>query len=112
MLHLRSALFNVSAIFQIYADSNSLGNILSPSNLHSNTAAHARLSVWVLPTIDTMNSYENQIPNGGHFEAPAIQLANQACLSCKKQKRKCDKALPACALCKFVGPSNPWRISC
>ncbi|KAH6711553.1 hypothetical protein BKA61DRAFT_611180 [Leptodontidium sp. MPI-SDFR-AT-0119] len=46
-----------------------------------------------------MNSYENQIPNGGHFEAPAIQIANQACLSCKKQKRKCDKALPACALC-------------
>jgi hypothetical protein len=26
--------------------------------------------------------------------------ASQACLSCKKQKRKCDKGLPACVLCK------------
>ncbi|KAI3324679.1 fungal-specific transcription factor domain-containing protein [Xylariaceae sp. AK1471] len=25
--------------------------------------------------------------------------ANQACYSCRKQKRKCDKALPSCALC-------------
>lgn len=25
--------------------------------------------------------------------------AFQACLSCRKQKRKCDKALPACSLC-------------
>ncbi|KAI1325749.1 hypothetical protein F5Y16DRAFT_377050 [Xylariaceae sp. FL0255] len=25
--------------------------------------------------------------------------ASQACLSCRKQKRKCDKALPSCALC-------------
>lgn len=26
--------------------------------------------------------------------------APQACLSCRKQKRKCNKALPACALCE------------
>lgn len=26
--------------------------------------------------------------------------ANQACMSCRKQKRKCNKALPACALCE------------
>lgn len=25
--------------------------------------------------------------------------AHQACVSCRKQKRKCDKALPACSLC-------------
>jgi hypothetical protein len=25
--------------------------------------------------------------------------ASQACMSCRKQKRKCNKALPACALC-------------
>lgn len=37
--------------------------------------------------------------NGHGFEPLPVQLANQACLSCKKQKRKCDKALPACALC-------------
>ncbi|XMA18390.1 hypothetical protein WAI453_011181 [Rhynchosporium graminicola] len=48
-----------------------------------------------------MNSYEqHQIQNGGHgYEPPPVQIAGQACLSCKKQKRKCDKALPACALC-------------
>jgi hypothetical protein len=28
-----------------------------------------------------------------------VPKANQACLSCRKQKRKCNKALPACALC-------------
>src|SRR5271170_6952465 len=29
-----------------------------------------------------------------------VQLrASQACLSCRKQKRKCDKAVPACSLC-------------
>jgi Fungal Zn(2)-Cys(6) binuclear cluster domain len=28
-----------------------------------------------------------------------LPKANQACLSCRKQKRKCNKALPACALC-------------
>ena len=39
------------------------------------------------------------------YENPAglqelnVQKANQACLSCRKQKRKCNKALPACALC-------------
>jgi len=27
------------------------------------------------------------------------QKAHQACLTCKKQKRKCDKELPACGLC-------------
>ncbi|CAL3973622.1 unnamed protein product [Diplocarpon coronariae] len=26
--------------------------------------------------------------------------ANQACMSCRKQKRKCNKALPACSLCE------------
>jgi len=47
------------------------------------------------------------MPNGGHgYEPLPVQLANQACLSCKKQKRKCDKALPACALCRFVISSN------
>jgi hypothetical protein len=29
-----------------------------------------------------------------------IQKASQACMSCRKQKRKCNKALPACALCE------------
>ena len=29
-----------------------------------------------------------------------VQKAAQACMSCRKQKRKCNKALPACALCE------------
>jgi hypothetical protein len=38
-----------------------------------------------------------------------IQKANQACLSCRKQKRKCNKALPACALCERM--SRPCDYS-
>ena len=33
-------------------------------------------------------------------QEPPLPRANQACLSCRKQKRKCNKALPACALCE------------
>lgn len=33
----------------------------------------------------------------------AQPLAAQACVSCKRQKRKCDKALPACGLCVRIG---------
>ncbi|KAI9047674.1 hypothetical protein LZ554_008385 [Drepanopeziza brunnea f. sp. 'monogermtubi'] len=38
-------------------------------------------------------------PNHGgqEFQVPK---ANQACMSCRKQKRKCNKALPACSLCE------------
>ncbi|KAI1075032.1 fungal-specific transcription factor domain-containing protein [Whalleya microplaca] len=31
--------------------------------------------------------------------AASVSKANQACYSCRKQKRKCDKALPSCSLC-------------
>ena len=31
--------------------------------------------------------------------ATASPKAHQACLTCKRQKRKCDKELPACGLC-------------
>ena len=30
-------------------------------------------------------------------------LAPQACVSCRKQKRKCDKQLPTCSLCQRIG---------
>jgi hypothetical protein len=30
-------------------------------------------------------------------------LAPQACASCRKQKRKCDKQLPTCSLCQRIG---------
>lgn len=31
--------------------------------------------------------------------AAAVQLAAQACAACRKQKRRCDKLLPACSRC-------------
>lgn len=31
------------------------------------------------------------------------QLAAQACTSCRKQKRKCDKQIPQCSLCQRIG---------
>ena len=34
------------------------------------------------------------------MQDPSIPKAQQACMSCRKQKRKCNKALPACALCE------------
>lgn len=37
------------------------------------------------------------LPDPG--QQPEGPKANQACASCRKQKRKCSKALPACALC-------------
>ncbi|KAH6657714.1 fungal-specific transcription factor domain-containing protein [Truncatella angustata] len=36
---------------------------------------------------------------GGGGAAAYARKANQACYSCRKQKRRCDKALPACSLC-------------
>ncbi|KAH8597634.1 hypothetical protein B0O99DRAFT_684943 [Bisporella sp. PMI_857] len=38
-------------------------------------------------------------PNGMHDPPPEPPKANQACATCRKQKRRCDKALPSCALC-------------
>jgi hypothetical protein len=42
-----------------------------------------------------MSMYESP----GGMQDPNIPKANQACLSCRKQKRKCSKTLPACTLC-------------
>ncbi|USW53994.1 hypothetical protein Slin15195_G073130 [Septoria linicola] len=38
-------------------------------------------------------------------------LAPQACISCRKQKRKCDKALPGCGLCLRFGRTCDYSIS-
>jgi hypothetical protein len=35
--------------------------------------------------------------------------AHQACVSCRKQKRKCDKVLPACSLCRRLGRACDYR---
>ncbi|KAF8851607.1 hypothetical protein BDZ45DRAFT_631464 [Acephala macrosclerotiorum] len=39
-------------------------------------------------------------PNGQALPEPQVPKASQACMSCRKQKRKCSKTLPACALCE------------
>ncbi|KAK5678555.1 hypothetical protein LTS10_008999 [Elasticomyces elasticus] len=56
------------------------------------------------PTMMAMD-YNN---NNNNNIDPSIQtngaaLAPQACSSCRKQKRKCDKQLPSCGLCIRIG---------
>lgn len=43
-----------------------------------------------------MSMYSSPLASEGS-NAPR---AHQACMSCRKQKRKCNKALPACSLCE------------
>ena len=40
---------------------------------------------------------------------PGAELAPQACASCRKQKRKCDKQLPGCGLCQRIGRSCDYN---
>src|SRR3954447_26902185 len=37
--------------------------------------------------------------------------ANQACMSCRKQKRKCSKTLPSCQLCERMNRSCDYSDS-
>jgi hypothetical protein len=37
--------------------------------------------------------------------------ANQACISCRKQKRKCDKVLPSCSLCSRMSRACDYTDS-
>lgn len=46
----------------------------------------------------TVNGSSNS--SGGMLQDHGQPRAHQACMSCRKQKRKCSKALPACALCE------------
>ena len=39
----------------------------------------------------------------------AYARARQACISCRKQKRKCDKVLPACSLCTRLSRTCDYR---
>jgi Fungal Zn(2)-Cys(6) binuclear cluster domain len=41
-------------------------------------------------------------PLGGNMDQN-LPKAPQACMSCRKQKRKCNKGLPACSLCERMG---------
>lgn len=40
---------------------------------------------------------------------PGADAAPQACASCRKQKRKCDKKLPSCGLCQRIGRLCDYR---
>lgn len=40
------------------------------------------------------------LPDGNGMHELPVAKAPQACMSCRKQKRKCSKTLPACALCE------------
>jgi hypothetical protein len=46
-----------------------------------------------------MSMYGSPAVNGA-LQDPQVPKAPQACMSCRKQKRKCSKTLPACALCE------------
>ncbi|KAK3116945.1 hypothetical protein LTR53_002168 [Teratosphaeriaceae sp. CCFEE 6253] len=49
---------------------------------------------------------DNVEPSLQHFQPTAdgsAELAPQACSSCRKQKRKCDKRVPSCSLCIRIG---------
>jgi hypothetical protein len=50
----------------------------------------------------TMSMYgtANSSPHGNGMQDSHEPKAAQACISCRKQKRKCSKQLPACALCQ------------
>lgn len=48
----------------------------------------------IYPTPESLNE---PALNGANLNIPK---AGQACLSCRRQKRRCDKKLPACSLCE------------
>lgn len=67
---------------------------------HIESRARGRLLKTAMQVEARMSMYGS--PAGGVLEQD-VPKAHQACLSCRKQKRKCNKALPACALCERMG---------
>ncbi|KAF2236031.1 hypothetical protein EV356DRAFT_464035 [Viridothelium virens] len=43
-------------------------------------------------------------------EEPTGPRATQACVSCRRQKRKCDKVLPECGLCRRIGRPCDYEV--
>lgn len=60
---------------------------------------HLRLAQELAQSQSTQDSPSTNPPTGS---AELSVKAPQACLSCRAQKRKCDKALPGCGLCARV----------
>lgn len=58
-----------------------------------------RLVPWWsrMPSSMTYETHDANSHNGNTLAAPK---ASQACLSCRRQKRRCDKKIPACSLCE------------
>ena len=65
----------------------------------------------VMEFIDPPGVYGNIGTNGAHHPSPNHEnshfhlRAAQACLACRKQKRKCNKVLPSCSLCSRMSRS-------
>lgn len=45
-------------------------------------------------------AYSTHDVNSNNGDALSAPKASQACLSCRRQKRRCDKKIPACSLCE------------
>ncbi|KAL5346249.1 hypothetical protein ACLOAV_008517 [Pseudogymnoascus australis] len=45
-------------------------------------------------------AYATHDVNSSNGDALSAPKASQACLSCRRQKRRCDKKIPACSLCE------------
>ena len=54
-----------------------------------------------------MSSNNSSSPDSG---SATCTLAAQACSSCRKQKRKCDKGLPSCGLCVRIGRPCDYSV--
>lgn len=48
----------------------------------------------------SMYSSPNDMRSPNDMQEPHAPKAHQACMSCRRQKRKCSKSLPACTLCE------------
>lgn len=60
-----------------------------------------------------MPGWDEMDHTNGHSEETTTNdhnSAQQACASCRKQKRKCDKQLPACSLCQRIGRTCDYTI--
>ena len=60
---------------------------------------HLKLAQELTQSQSTPDSPSTVTPTG---PTELLEKASQACLSCRAQKRKCDKALPGCGLCTRV----------
>ena len=86
---------------------------VSPSWAPCSSLIHTLSCLWSLrgdiPSVTPKSETLSLLPSQESTEmstamsAAYASKAAQACLPCRKQKRKCDKDLPACGLCSRMG---------